>query len=169
MNPDKPNNNPSSSEEVRQELAQLSPLLAKLAKPDVPMPADSYFASLADAAMPRTAPQAAKPTRIFRLMPVAASMAVAASITLAIIFWPTTTADAPTPFSLSSLTDAELMQLALQDDDLMEDRMLDDGALLAKLDANDAFQYFGAPKAADEAYNKLLLELIDDETLSEDW
>lgn len=163
MKPENHHNN-----DVQQELEALSPLLAQLAKPSVPMPADSYFEALANKAMTIEEQPIAKRGRIFKMAPMAASLAVAASIALAIIFWPTAPVASPASFALNTLSDNELAQLALQDDEWLEERMLDDKELIEMLNKKDAFQYLAPADDANQEYNRLLLELIDDETYMED-
>jgi hypothetical protein len=46
--------------------------------------------------------------------------------------------------------------------------MLDDEELVDMLNSNDAFQYLAPANDANQEYNRLLLELIDDETYLED-
>ncbi|CAN5323471.1 hypothetical protein BH09BAC1_BH09BAC1_29940 [soil metagenome] len=173
MNTNRPFYTKDDKELLRQELETVSPLLAKVAKPIVPMPADGYFETLADvvsleASFPTEQPDR-RPKRIFKLMPTATILAVAASIALAIIFWPTANVATTEEFALATLTYNELVQLALQDDELLYERMVDDQALVDKLDENIAFQYLAPADDGEGEYNKLLLELIDDETLMEDW
>lgn len=164
----KANNPNSNSKAVNNELVQLSPKLATLGKPTVPMPNDDYFANLADKAM-LNAIAAHKPKLRFKLIPWSlASIAAAASIVLALIFWPTDISNTYDGLAFDSLSNDELMQLAMQDEDMLDEQLIEDDSLVATLAAVNDFKYLEPPGENDE-YNRLLWEMVDDETLMEDW
>lgn len=164
MNADGPYNNKQTA---REELEALSPLLAKATKPQVHMPNDAYFEALAGEVWPKIVLTKA-PKRTFKLIPMGlASLAAAACIAAAIILWPSVGSNSNS-ITFASLTNDDLLQLALQDDALLENQVLQDDSLLFILAANHDFQYLNNTDGNDE-YNKLLLEMIDDETLMEDW
>ena len=62
----------------------------------------------------------------------------------------------------------ELEQLAIQDEAMITDQVVEDDSLLVTLAANTDFQYINDADDNDE-YNRLLWEMVDDETLMEDW
>ncbi len=140
--------------------------MAQMPKAKVPMPVDGYFDSLADATFDMRESHKVVEKRVVRLWPMAASLAAAASVALAIIFWPT--AEAPTALSWANLTSEDLAQYALLDDDLLEARLMEDTALLSTVSHNQQFQYI-QPQTQSDEYNRLLLEMIDDETFMEDF
>lgn len=158
------NNTPSAKEE----LAALSPLLAMVKKPEVPIPNDAYFATLATEVLLKTARPVSDKKRIVRIMPFGlVGLAAAACITLAIILWPSDTVS-NNGLAFDSLSNNDLLQLAMQDETLLNNQVMQDDSLLLGLSANPDFQYLDDNATSDE-YNSLLLEMIDDETLLEDW
>lgn len=158
-----------NEQELQDELKAISPLLAKLAKPAVPAPADSYFSSLAGAVLPQANQPAVQPQRVVKLWHYAtASLATAASIAVIVFFGLNTTTPTPQPLGWDTVTNEELVQYALEDADLLETQMFQDDKFITLLVSNEAFQYL-APANENEEYNNLLLEMIDDETLMEDW
>jgi hypothetical protein len=70
--------------------------------------------------------------------------------------------------AFNSLSNDELLQLAMQDEALLNNHVMQDDSLLLVLSANPDFQYLD-DNANSGDYNSLLLEMIDDETLMEDW
>lgn len=163
-----PKTNHNNGKQVQQELEALSPMLAQLAKPEVPMPNDAYFANLIDKVV-QNEPVQQKPKRTFKLIPLtAASLAVAASIAVAIMLLPSDAVDTNKSFSFDMLSNDELVQLAMQDEALLTDQVLEEDSLLVKLADNTDFQYLDETDTDDE-YNRLLWEMVDDETLMEDW
>lgn len=143
-------------------------MLAQLGKPEVPMPNDAYFANLVDKVV-LNEPVQQKPKRTFKIVPLTfASLAVAASIAIAIILLPSEPSTSNSSFSFDMLSNDELVQLALQDEALLTDQVMEDDSLLVALAANTDFQYLNDADDSDE-YNRLLWEMVDDETLMEDW
>jgi hypothetical protein len=166
MNADRPYDNKQSA---REELGGISPLLAGISKPTVPMPNDAYFGALADKVLTEASAQTFYKKRTFKLIPMGlVSLAAAACITAAIILWPSNSTNNNFGLALDSLTNDELLQLAIQDEALLDNHIMEDDSLLVILAANSDFQYLSNDSSSDE-YNKLLLEMIDDETLMEDW
>lgn len=164
----KPNKDPNNRKQVEQELEDLSPMMARLAKPDVPMPDDAYFADIIGKVLQNGTMQQ-KPKRVFKLIPLTvASLAIAASIAIAIILLPIEPNYTKTSFSFEMLSNDELEQLAMQDEALITDQVVQDDSLLVTLAANTDFQYIDDADESDE-YNRLLWEMVDDETLMEDW
>ncbi len=163
-----PNKTHSNRDAVQKELEAISPMLANIGKPAVPMPNDAYFAKLASEII-LEAPAKQQPKRTFKLIPWGiASLAAAASIAIALIFWPTDSINTYNSVAFDSLSNDDLIQLAMQEEGILDERMMEDDSLLVTLAANTDFQYMEAPGENDE-YNKLLWELVDDETLMEDW
>lgn len=163
-----PDNTYNERSEAERELETISPMLAQLSKPEVPMPNDAYFNNLANQVVLQ-APVRQEPKRAFKLIPLTfASLAVAASIAIAIILLPSDTVDSDNRFSFNMLSNDELVQLAMQDEALLTDQVLEEDSLLVILADNTDFQYLEETDTDDE-YNRLLWEMVDDETLMEDW
>jgi hypothetical protein len=166
MNADRPYNDKQSA---REELGAISPILGGISKPTVPMPNDAYFGTLADKVLLEGSHRTSNKKRTFKLIPMGlVSLAAAACITAAIIFWPGNNTNNNFGLAFDSLTNDELLQLAMQDEALLDNHIMEDDSLLVILAANSDFQYLSNDSSSDE-YNKLLLEMIDDETLMEDW
>lgn len=154
---------------VQEELEALSPLVARLRQREVPLPLPHYFDALANEAIAQ-ASGSGTPKRITKFIPIGvAAMAAAACIIVGLVVWaPTTNSPAPVAASMHSLTDEELIQLALQEEALLEGKLMEDDSLVLLLAANTGFQFLAPATDANQEYNKLLLEMIDDETLLED-
>lgn len=168
MNPLNPQNEKQPA--AKQELELLSPLLASLPKKEVATPGPGYFDGLANHVI--TSAKATKaPAKTFKLWHTAAGMAVAASIVLAIMFWPAapTVTSVPDAIALDALSDEELLEMALMDDALVSASLLEEDSMVYYLASNQAFQYMLPETDENESYNKLLLEMIDNEMLMEDW
>ncbi len=153
---------------AKEELSALSPLLATVKKPVVPMPNEAYFGALATGVLHKAAQPAFDKKRTFQIIPFSlVGLATAACIALAVILWPTDHVSNDS-LAFNSLSNDELLQLAMQDEALLNNHVMQDDSLLLVLSANPDFQYLD-DNANNEEYNSLLLEMIDDETLMEDW
>lgn len=153
---------------AKEELAELSTLLSTAHKPVVPMPNDAYFGTLVTEVLHKAAQPVSDKKRTFRIIPFGlVGLAAAASITLAIILWPIGTVS-NNGLAFDSLSNDDLLQLAMQDEALLDNHVMQDDSLMLVLSANPAFQYLDDNANSDD-YNSLLLEMIDDETLLEDW
>lgn len=167
MSPENPQNDKQPM--AKQELESLSPLLASLHKKEVPTPAQGYFDGLANKTI-HTAKVAKPASKVVNLWYTAAGMAVAASIALAVIFWPVApTITTPAMVAFDSFTDDELLEMTLMDDALVSNSLFEEDSLVYYLASNETFQFMGPETDENDNYNKLLLEMIDNEMLMEDW